>query len=155
MTRPHLRSIKSQVKKLQQIVTPNEIIIAIKSAGLIKLKQYFLDPDYVALPLEVWIDFLAWSRVDRAKYLVSRYDCENSSLHLVSEASHRLRVNGMGLVLDTSGRHAYTAILCKDGPDEDLYVKCVEPQTDQIVEVGESHSETECYAAQEGMIWWP
>lgn len=155
MTRPHLRSIKSQVRKNSFKVTPEDIMKVVKRAGLERLKHFFLDPDYIALPLQVWQDFLAWSKVDRAKYLVSRYDCENSSLHLVSEASHRLSVNGMALILDTSGSHAYCAVLCKDAHEDDLYIQCIEPQTDQLVEPGEKYSDNEAYKAQEGIVWWP
>ena len=151
--RPHLGRIKSRARKEQIEVPAQAVHKAACEAGLGKLNHQFLDPTYVGLPLDVWEDFLDWSRVSNLKYISSKFDCDNSSLSLVAEVGERLRVNSAGLVLDISGGHAYTALIVRDG--DGVRVRVCEPQTDQLVTIGESFSGSEAYKAEEGTVWWP
>lgn len=151
--RPHLSKIKKAVKKTHSIVEPAEIARAWQEAGMGKLKLMFADPDFMALPMDVWQDFIEWSKVDQLKYKVSRFDCENFSLTFSSQAASRISCNGAGIVFDISGGHAYTALLVKE-QGEDLRIVLLEPQTDGTVKTGQTMSSTEAYKAEEGFTWF-
>ena len=151
MTRPHLRSIKSQVKKLQQVVAPEEIFAAYREAGLGRLQCNFYDAEFVALPMSVWQDFLAWSRLSEVEYIAERRDCDNFALMLTAEINRRLHINGCGLVFDISGCHCYNCLLVKEetGP---LQIALIEPQTDQLIKIGYELSKSEAYKAEKGFV---
>lgn len=153
--RPHLSTLKKEVRLNHTIVTPQQIGIAWREAGLHRLRLMFADPDFMALPMGVWKDFVEWSKLDQTKYQVSRFDCENFALSFSSQAARRLNCNGAGIVFDISGRHAYTALLVKEQePNAKLAVAIFEPQTDRLVSIGESMSKSEAYKAQEGFTWF-
>lgn len=163
--RPHLGRIKSHVRREQLVVPAQAVHKAAVEAGLGRLNHQFLDPNYVALPLGVWEDFLMWSWLNDVKYIESHFDCENSAMALCAEVGRRLRVNAVGLVMDISGRHAYNALLVKDG--DGVRVQVCEPQTDALVTIGEAFrgdkafgvneafSGNEAYKAEEGFVLWP
>ena len=152
MTRPHLGRIKTAIKRTQKTFSAQEVHKAACEAGLGRLNHQFLDGEFVALPLEVWRDYLSWSKVSEFQYVATKRDCENFSIALVGEAALRLGVNGMGLVGDISGRHCYVCLLVLEG--DKLKVQCVEPQTDSLVTIGSKHSNSEAYKGEEGFVLW-
>ena len=152
--RPHLSTIKKQVRLNHSIVEPREIGEAWVAAGLNKLQLAFADPDFTALPLETWEAFIRWSKLDQIRYQESRFDCENFALAFSSQAASRLNCNGAGIVFDISGAHAYTALLVKENSDSELSIAIFEPQTDNLVQIGDSMSRTEAYKAENGFCWF-
>lgn len=102
--------------------------------------------EYRLVPVSVWRTILAWSDIDRYDYESSLRDCDDFAKGLWAQCPIRLLVNGIGLVLDWSGGHAYNILpTFKSETPGDLILAFVEPQTDRWVAVGEELSGTEAY----------
>ncbi len=100
-----------------------------------------LDRVYYGLPLSVWKLMLAYSSVDSGQYLAERYDCDDFAIAFKAVASRKFAINGVGMVVDTSSGHAYCALLVVE--DSQLTIKCIEPQNDSLVIIGEPMSRAE------------
>ena len=91
-----------------------------------------IDNRYRILPIETWELFLQWSGVDRIKYESEFNDCDDFAYILKGECHRRLKVNGIGLIIDVSGRHAYNA-LGVILPNKQIRVASIEPQNDRLI----------------------
>ena len=112
-------------------------------AAALRMCSWF-DGTFRALPGEVWLRVLTASHVDRDAYVAEWYDCGDFAMAAKVDIARRWGVNGVVVVIDHSGRHAYTALLvvASDGRLSWLFV---EPQTDAVVTLGAGQ-----YAAREG-----
>ena len=110
------------------------------------ISPWFLDRQYVGLQLPVWSDVIRYTGVDKGKYVAERRDCDDFAKMFAAVCSHKLGVNGVGLVIDISAAHAYNAVLVVSGTGE-LMVKFLEPQTDRWVFPGDPG-----YALQAGVV---
>ena len=137
-------------------VPHNQVVDALQDAGLGQLRPVFLDKDYYALPLETWAEIIEWSDVDRIKYVAEKRDCDNFAVAFAGQVGLRFAVNGVGIVVDFSGKHAYNCLLVtgdKDGDGvDDLSVVLLEPQSDRMPQVGDTMSGHEAYKAESGFI---
>ena len=131
--------------------SPQAVFEALRTAGLGQLQPYLLDSEFTALPMEVWQEVLDWSDVDRVQYVAQTRDCDNFAIALAGQIGLRLKVNGCGVVVDYSGRHAYSVLLVA-APDGSVSAALLEPQSDRIVMVGDKMSGHEAYAANQGWI---
>lgn len=104
-----------------------------------------LDRAYFAVPWETWNLILAYTAVDAGEYQTDRYDCDDFAVALKAAVSRKLALNGVGLVIDWSGRHAYAALIVADS-DGAVRIVFAEPQTDRVVYRSEG-----MYAAKSGM----
>ena len=152
--RPHLGKIKSRSRKEQIEVPAQAVHKAACEAGLGRLKHQFYDPTFIAIPQDLWQDYLDWSMVKNLSYITHRWDCDGFAMGLCAEVGRRLRINAAGLVIDVSGKHAYNALLVRVPDTDTIKVVCVEPQQGRFVKIGEQHSESECYLATEGLVLW-
>lgn len=91
-----------------------------------------LDSTYRALPEPVWREFLQHSDVNEKRYQAEFFDCDDFAGCLKYRASRDLAVNGIGLVLDFSGGHAYCALLVVTKTGK-LTIRMVEPQSDRFI----------------------
>ena len=123
---------------------------ALTESPLRRMQILLLDREYTALPLKVWERILEWSDVDRIDYVSEKRDCDNFAIALSGQVGLRLAVNGIGLVVDYSGGHAYNCILVREG--NDLTLRIVEPQTDRMPAVGSCLSGHEAYKADYGFV---
>ena len=153
-----LDSLLGEIQKYGVTVTAGQVVKALRDAGLGRLYPYLLDQTFTALPASIWDKVLAWSDVDAVQYVSERRDCDNFAVALAGQIGLRLRVNGVGVVVDYSGRHAYNVLLVGDqlvgGPLE-LKARLIEPQSDRTVNVGDKLSGHEAYKAAEGFILFP
>ena len=94
---------------------------------------------------------LEWSDVDKFEYRPESRDCDNFAIALTGQLGHRLGANGVGLIVDGSGNHAYACLLVSD-PDGGIRVTLVEPQSDGTVRLGDRLGGHEAYKAEEGFI---
>ena len=110
----------------------------------------FLDHEFTALPLETWRKILNFSQIDKIKYIATKRDCDNFAIALSGECSLKFGINGVGIVIDIDGKHAYNVLLVEG--KEGLEVAVVEPQTDGFVKIGDNLSGQEAYKGTKGWI---
>ena len=133
-------------------VSYKQVIEAVHKVFPKTIQLQFLDGEFTALPFETWEKIIYFTSVDKAKYLTSKRDCDNFAIAFSGQCSLKFGINGVGIVVDISGKHAYNCILVKDNVDRELYVKIVEPQTDGFVKLGDNLSRQEAYVADKGWI---
>lgn len=83
-----------------------------------------------------------WDWTDNKKYVAEKYDCDNFAFSFKAMVDKRFGLNGVGLVIDYSGGHAYNLVVSKTGT-----VRIFEPQTDRWPRVGRGQ-----YKFQSGAI---
>ena len=145
MTKLYLKDVRKFVRKTKQTVSHTAVAQAHDASGLRTLQFVPLDTSYVALPAETWELFLQYSGVDRIQYKSDTMDCDDFAQILAGECKRKLRVNGIGLVVDFSGGHAYNALLAYKGSE--LSLLTIEPQNDKII-----INQSGMYAAQQGFL---
>ena len=146
-----------RVRAARVTVTAQAVSDALRASPLARLSLSFLDRTYTALPMEVWAEILEWSDVDRVGYVSESRDCDNFAVALAGQVGLRFGVNGCGIVVDYSGKHAYNMLLVStpdaDGDGSpDLAIALVEPQTDRLPQVGDRLGRNEAYRASRGWI---
>ena len=109
-----------------------------------KLKPYYLDKKYRIADETQIREALKYSQTKRLKYSKETFDCDDFATVLKSEIV-KLGTNAVAIVVDVSGKHAYNFIVYK--VDNILNIFAVEPQTDEIINIGQGH-----YKAEEGYI---
>jgi hypothetical protein len=90
--------------------------------------------------------FDAMTRFDPTNFLPyrpARFDCENFAMLFQSLSAFLFGVNSVGTVIDWSGGHAYNIVYLTDGS-----LLLYEPQTDEVVEVGDALSGDETYVME-------
>ena len=96
----------------------------------------FVDRKYTAVSESCWKDILQHTSINKRKYQSEVSDCDDFAYALRGIVPLQLKVNGIGLVLDSGRRHAYNVILIArrrlDGSHH-ITAQFVEPQTDQFV----------------------
>lgn len=132
-------------------VTYQEVIEAVQAVFPATIQLQFLDADFTALPLKVWERIIKFTNVERAKYISSKRDCDNFAIAFAGQCSLKFAVNGAGIVVDISGKHAYNCILIKE-KDQPLEVKLLEPQNDGFVQLKSNLSANESYVGEKGWI---
>ena len=139
------RSLRRLIAKTAKIFSAQEVAEAWQLSMGKRLSAEFVDRQYTAVPYHVWEQILQDSNVSNRKYVSERSDCDDFAYALRGTVPLNLNVNGIGVVLDISGRHAYNAVLSMSG--EALYIAFVEPQTDQFVTLGDG-----MYKAEVGSV---
>ena len=109
-----------------------------------KLKSYYLDKKYRIPDGEQISEILKYSQSKRLKYSKETFDCDDFATVLKSEVV-KLGTNAVGIVVDISGKHAYNILVYNIHGT--LSISAVEPQTDEIIKIGEG-----LYKAEEGYI---
>ena len=145
MAKLYLKDLRKTVRKAKRTVSSTDIEKIHAASGLSNLQFVPLDTSYVALPAEIWELFLEYSGVDRIKYKSDTMDCDDFAQILCGECKRKLHVNGIGLVVDFSGGHAYNALLAYEGSE--LSLLTIEPQNDKII-----INRSGMYAAQQGFL---
>jgi len=145
MAKLYLKDLRKSVRKAKRTVSHADVVQVHTASGLSNLQFVPLDTSYVALPAEIWELFLEYSGVDRIKYKSDTMDCDDFAQILCGECKRKLHVNGIGLVVDFSGGHAYNALLAYEGSE--LSLLTIEPQNDKII-----INRSGMYAAQQGFL---
>ena len=142
-------SILSEIKKYEKTYNYNEVATATR-VSFKAMNLQFLDGKFTALPLSVWNKILLFSQIDKIDYISVKRDCDNFAIALAGECSLKFGINGVGIVVDTAGRHAYNVLLVEG--KEGLEVAIVEPQSDGFVQIGDKLSNAEAYTGKKGFI---
>ena len=116
------------------------------------IQHIALDTRYWALPADEWDKLIAAKGEDKRAYTPERYDCDDFGFSFKGEMCDLYAINGIGLVLDWSGRHCYNCLLVV-GTDVNhpLELHFLEPQQDKWIRV-ERKDGPACYSLTEGMI---
>ena len=147
------QALRARIEADRVDVTPQQVATAMRMSDIRGLQAKLLDgKSYTALSMETWMAILEWSDVDRVIYVAEQRDCDNFAIALAGQVALRLGVNGVGIVLDYSGGHAYNCLLVKDTAKGGCYLRLVEPQSDRMPQVGDRLSGHEAYQATRGEV---
>jgi len=125
------RTLIREIKRLAREVTIDDLQLAWSKSAAKGLGLMILDRRYLAVPEETWRKVLQYSGVDSVPYREESRDCDDFAFALRGELPLKLGLNGVGIILDSSGKHAYSALLVWG--ENGLEVDFVEPQTDRII----------------------
>ena len=125
------RNLVRDIKRNSHVVHSNVVRAGWEDSIGSDLQLILLDRKYWALPEEVWKDVLQYSGVDSHAYVDERFDCDDFAWSFKGNVAWKLRVNGVGTVVDFSGSHAYNVIIVVE--EEDIVFKFLEPQNDKWV----------------------
>ena len=129
-----LRQLRSAIRKQSRTFSLEEVVDAWRRSPGRALVPWLLDTEYHAVPHDVWRMILQDSGVDKQRWVAETRDCDDFAFALRGTVPLRLGVNGLGVVIDLSSSHAYSAVLCVSG--DSLEVGFVEPQRDEWVVPG-------------------
>lgn len=100
----------------------------------------FLDGRYYAPEEDGFDTMRRYDITEFLPYRPARFDCENFAQMFQVLSAFAFGVNSVAVVIDWSGGHAYNLVYLADGS-----LRLYEPQTDEVVELGDSLSDTENY----------
>lgn len=129
MAKLYRRNVRRLVKRHVREVSAQQVADAYRLSMLRNLQLQLFDSRYLALPAEVWQTVLDYTQIDKKPYKSEHYDCDNFAMALCGQVPTFFDVNGVGLVADFSGGHAYNALIVYEGVS--LEIVAVEPQSDQ------------------------
>ena len=128
--------LRREVRESTQTFTSDDLVECWENGPLSGLQLLLVDENYRIVTPDVIDLLLERSNLSDREWTADTFDCDNFAVCLTSEMSRIWRVN-VGIVVDFSGRHAYSAAFTHDG-DGNLSVEVIEPQSDRSVRVGES-----------------
>ena len=125
------RKVVKRIAAAEKIYTNKDVAAAVARSNAAALQVVVLDSKYWAVDIDTWKLILEYTGVDQGQYRADRYDCDDFAFAFKAAVSRKLAVNGVGIVVDWSGKHAYNAILVADA--NGLVIKFIEPQSDGLV----------------------
>ena len=96
-----------------------------------KMEIMSLDSKYFLCDEKDMKSIIKWDWTDKKKYVKEKYDCDNFAFSFKAMVDKRFGLNGVGLVIDYSGGHAYNIVVFQDGS-----VKIFETQSDRWPKAG-------------------
>ena len=111
----------------------------------------YTDSSYVGLNRTEWNKVLAETNTRTLKYVPTVHDCDDFAFLARGVVPAVADVNGIAVVLDFSGKHAYNLVLVCEA-DGTRSVEAVEPQQDRFVRFSDVGREP--YSAVNGMALW-
>ena len=69
---------------------------------------------------------------EKKKYYADKFDCDSFSFMFITHLASKYGVNGVGIVLDFSGAHAYNFVVYPRKKDN---LRLFEPQNDSLFKV--------------------
>ena len=131
MSKPKYWDVWRSVRDTKQQFTNDEVKAALRQSHLSKLGGLPLDETYWGVSLETWELILAYNGTDKKRYVKDTFDCDNFAILFAGSVADRFSINGAGIVIDFSGRHAYSALLV--ATENGLAFATIEPQNDRFV----------------------
>ena len=147
MKKPRYWDVWRAVRDSKREFTKDEVVDALNASPLTNLQEVPVDSVYLAASEDAWRGMLAYTGVDRIRYVSNAFDCDNFAVLFAGVVADKFDINGVGIVVDYSGGHAYCAILIVD-ENGGLSIGIIEPQNDQFVIKTEG-----MYAAKFGFIF--
>lgn len=144
-----LRKVRAEIQKYEMVFDSSKVRTAFQKVLNNNISILLLDSKYWAASQEAWDLILQYNGVDTQKYVSDRYDCDDFAFSFKGAVSRKFAVNGVGLVIDFSGHHAYNCVLVHK--DNDLSVEFIEPQNDQFVRKDAANAKA-CYQLTSGIV---
>ena len=148
--RPVIEWPKPTTPKTRTTITTAQLGAIVASSPFHDFQHIYTDSKYVALTAEEWNDVLAETNTRQTKYVGEVHDCDDYAKLCAGAVSAVANVNGIAIVLDFAGRHAYNAVLVDD--DGTVSIQVVEPQRDSFVP--HLRLGAKPYAEQKGICIW-
>ena len=148
MKKPKYWDVWRAVRDSKREFTKDEVVAALNASPLSSLQEVPVDSAYWGASEEAWHGMLAYTGVDRIRYVSNAFDCDNFAVLFAGVVADKFDINGVGIVVDYSGGHAYCAILIVT--ENGLKIGIIEPQNDRFVLKTEG-----MYAAKFGFIFLP
>ena len=149
MKKPRYWDVWRAVRDSKREFTKDEVVAALNASPLTNLQEVPVDSAYWGASEEAWRGMLAYTGVDRIRYVSNAFDCDNFAVLFAGVVADKFDINGVGIVVDYSGRHAYCTVLIVDA-NGNLSIGIIEPQNDQFVLKTEG-----MYKADFGFIFLP
>ena len=130
--KPKFWDVWRAVRDTKQAFTNEVTAAALKASSLGKLQGVPIDEIYWGVPLETWQLILDYTGVDKRKYVKDVFDCDNFAILFAGTVADKFSINGAGIVIDFSGRHAYSCILVVTDDGRPVFAT-IEPQNDRFV----------------------
>ena len=140
---------KPTAPKRRTTVTTAQLAAIVASSPFHDMAPIYTDSKYLALTADEWNDVLEATNTRQTKYIPEVHDCDDFAFLAKGAVSAIASVNGIFVVLDFKGRHAYNAVLVVDD-DGAVSLQVVEPQRDSFVP--HLKQGTEPYAEQKGIL---
>ena len=150
MKKPRYWDVWRAVRNSKIEFTRDEVVAALNRSPLQDLQEVPVDSAYWGASEEAWRGMLAYTGVDRIRYVSNTFDCDNFAVLFAGVVADKFDINGVGIVVDYSGGHAYCAVLIVDENADHLSIGIIEPQNDQFVLKTEG-----MYKAKFGFIFLP
>ena len=144
------RVIASDLERDGRDFSRDQVRTSFAASPLRRLQCVTLDKTYRVAPEAIVRRMVERSKVDDRKYVAERFDCDDFALLFKAECARWWRLNSVGMVADFSGGHAYTAVLTH--ADGVLSWIVIEPQSDGIVQRGDTLSGHEAYKMERGWV---
>ena len=137
-------SLRKDILANCELLTTEQMKLAVRGK-FPKLHSYFLDTQYRVAQENTILRAVEYTQTKRFKYTAETFDCDDFATVFKSELV-QLGTNAVAIVIDTSGKHAYSAVMVKNIHGMSSLI-VIEPQTDKRVVIGTGH-----YKATEGYI---
>ena len=101
-----------------------------------KLKLRMLDSEYLALSESDWAKLALETRTAQHDWKPETRDCDDFAFAFRGLAPLNYAINGVGMVIDISGKHAYNVVVVyveNDDGTAEFDIKVIEPQDDMFV----------------------
>ena len=111
-------------------VKPNEIISAIKALYPHVQVKAVSDGKYYTVSRTKWQQIIRADFIERKKYLIERYDCEDFSRSFIARVIENYQLNSVGMVwgwMSERDYHAWCFVYTSEG-----CILWYEPQTDEL-----------------------
>ena len=149
MKKPRYWDVWRAVRGSEREFTQSEVVAALNASPLTNLQEVPVDSVYWGASEDAWHGMLAYTGVDRKRYIKDRFDCDNFAVLFAGVVADKFGINGVGIVIDYSGGHAYCAILIVN-ENGGLSIGIIEPQNDKFVLKTQG-----MYSAKFGFIFLP
>lgn len=141
-------AINKRIRENGITVSSQDILKAFKASLGRGLQVWPLDSEYTVVDMLTIKHIIERSKVDKAKYIKDKRDCDKFARCVWAETSKNFLLNSFGLVLDFSAAHAYNAIVRHIGKNK-LDILWLEPQNDKIFDQAPL---TGAYLAKHGVV---
>ena len=98
-----------------------------------------MDSNIYCLPKDKIDQMLSEIGTNHLHYLSDRNDCDKFALKFASECVWTYGTNGVGIIVDYAGAHAYNCLVIDGGKDKPPTIEIVEPQTDGLISKPDTH----------------
>ena len=126
MKRESIATLRRMVKKAR-VVTVHDVVDAFRKSSFTSLQPRFeSDAKYRALSDGNWERLLYWANLSRHKWVAEYRDCDDFARYCRGKLSVMALANGCGVLLDSSGGHAFNFAIVDRG--DEIELRAFEPQ---------------------------